>query len=419
MKENDADAHIISSLYDIAWILNIRGDDIRYVPVFLSYMIITDSSCLLFIQESQVTDEIKEYLLSINVSILPYESFFDYLKTSDSLKNIMLDERMVSYKTINSLPESANIINQPNPSNLLKAVKNPVEIENTRKAHLKDAVAMCKFMYWIKTNVSNGDTTITEMSASDYLEGLRREQEGFIELSFETICGFNAHGAIIHYAVDENTDIPIENNGLLLVDSGGHYLEGTTDITRTFALGQLSDEMKRDFTLVVRSNLNLANVRFLKGCSGLNLDVIARQPFWEAGKDFKHGTGHGVGHILNVHEGPNAFRWRMSAGRTECTALEEGMITTDEPGLYIEGEYGIRIENELLCRLGQKNEFGQFMYFENLTYVPIDLDAIEPELMTPTEKKYLNEYHREVYDKVSPFLNDEEREFLKEYTREI
>jgi len=256
---------------------------------------------------------------------------------------------------------------------------------------------------------------MTELSVSTYLAGLRARQEGFLDLSFETICGYGEHGAIVHYGVTPESDVPLQPQGLLLVDSGGHYLEGTTDITRTFALGPLTEEMKADYTRVCRANLNLANTRFLYGCTGKNLDIIAREPLWEAGLDYRHGTGHGVGYVLNVHEGPNAFRWRNPEG----AVLEEGMVTTDEPGLYIEGKYGIRLENELLCRKGEKNEYGQFLYFENLTYVPFDLDAVDPAQMTEVERRRLNRYHAEVHDVISPFLEGEELAWLKEATRAI
>jgi Xaa-Pro aminopeptidase len=272
-------------------------------------------------------------------------------------------------------------------------------------------------MYWLKTNI--GKIPMTEISVSDHLEELRAEQEGYIELSFDTICGYADHGAIVHYAATPETDKPLEAKGLLLVDSGGHYLEGTTDITRTFVLGPITDEEKADFTRVCRSNINLQAARFLHGCNGMNLDIIARTPFWEVNKDYKHGTGHGVGYILNVHEGPNAFRWQKTPGRDEGAVLEEGMVTTDEPGIYIEGKYGIRTESELITRKGEKNEFGQFMYFENMTYVPIDLDAIDPDQMTSVEKQRLNDYHAMVFEKIAPLLNEEEAAFLKKYTRAI
>ena len=258
-----------------------------------------------------------------------------------------------------------------------------------------------------------------EISAADYLAGIAAKQPGFLDLSFGTICGYGPHGAIIHYGATPETDVPLQPEGLLLVDSGRHYLEGTTDITRTIALGPVTAEMKADFTRVARANLNLMYARFLYGCSGMNLDILAREPFWEAGLDFKHGTGHGIGHVLNVHEGPNGFRWRRSPDRSEHAVLEEGMITSDEPGIYLEGKYGIRLENEILCRKGEKNEYGQFMYFENLTSVPFDLECIDPTQMDRSEIEKLNDFHAKVYEKVALYLEEEEAAWLKEATRAI
>jgi Xaa-Pro aminopeptidase len=300
---------------------------------------------------------------------------------------------------------------------MLKAVKNEIELKNTREAHLKDAVAVTKFMYWLKTNI--GKMEISEISASDYLEERRKEQEHYLDLSFDTISAYGPHGAMMHYSATKESNAVLKPEGFLLVDSGGHYLEGTTDITRTFALGALTDEEKQHFTAVCRSNMNLANAKFLYGCCGINLDILARGPLWDLGIDYRCGTGHGVGHILNVHEGPNGFRWKIVPERNDSGKLEEGMITTDEPGVYIEGKYGIRTENELICVKDEKNEYGQFMRFENITYVPIDLDAILPEEMSAKERRELNEYHQMVYEKVSPYLTDEEREWLKTYTRPI
>lgn len=413
MEEKGADVHLLSSLYDIAWILNVRGNDITYVPVVLSYLAITKEECIWFVQEEVVTDELSAYLKANNIITKPYNSFYEYVKVMDGNSTILMDKSVVNYRISNSIPEGVKVIDEADPSTLMKAQKNEVELNNTRNAHIKDAVAMCKFMYWLKTNV--GKMPMTEISASDYLETLRKDQGAF-DLSFDTICGYAEHGAIIHYGATPETDVEIKPEGLLLVDSGGQYFEGTTDITRTFAMGPVTQEMKSDFTRVLRSNLNLANARFLHGCSGINLDVLARQPLWEANLDYKHGTGHGVGHVLNVHEGPNGFHW----GRKGYAAtLEEGMITTDEPGIYIEGAYGIRLENELICRKGEKNEYGQFMYFENLTFVPFDLDVVDVSQMNETEKRYLNEYHKAVYEKIAPLLSAEEAEWLKKYTRTI
>ncbi|MBO5097637.1 MAG: aminopeptidase P family protein [Agathobacter sp.] len=414
MTEKGADIHLLTSLYDIAWLLNVRGNDISYVPVVLSYLALTKEECIWFVQEEVVTEEVAAYLTENHIIAKPYNDFYEYVKTINADATVLMNQSVVNYRICNSLPETVKIIDELDPSVFMKSKKNEVELENTRRAHLKDAVAMCKFMYWLKTNV--GKIPMTEISASDYLEGLRRQQEGCFDLSFDTICGYAAHGAIVHYAATPETDVEIKPEGLLLVDSGGQYLEGTTDITRTFAMGPVTQEMKTNFTRVLRSNMHLANARFLYGCSGVNLDVLARQPLWEANLDYKHGTGHGVGHILNVHEGPNGFHWGRKA---YVYPLEEGMITTDEPGIYIEGQYGIRLENELICRKGEKNEYGQFMYFEPITFVPMDLDAVDASQLNETEKKYLNDYHKAVYEKVAPFLSEEEAEWLKEYTRSI
>ncbi|MBQ8518820.1 MAG: aminopeptidase P family protein [Agathobacter sp.] len=413
MEEKGADVHLLTSLYDIAWILNVRGNDIHCVPVVLSYLALTKEECIWFVQEEVLTDELSAYLKANNIITRPYDSFYEYVKEISVDSTVLMNKSVVNYRICNSIPEGVKVIDEADPSNLMKSQKNEIELNNTRNAHIKDAVAMCKFMYWLKKNV--GKIAMTEISASDYLETLRKEQGAF-DLSFDTICGYAEHGAIIHYGATPETDVEIKPEGLLLVDSGGQYLEGTTDITRTFAVGPVTQEMKSDFTRVLRSNLNLANARFLHGCSGMNLDVLARQPLWEANLDYKHGTGHGVGHVLNVHEGPNGFHW----GRKGYAAtLEEGMITTDEPGIYMEGAYGIRLENELICRKGDKNEYGQFMYFENLTFVPFDLDAVDESQMNETEKRYLNEYHKAVYEKIAPLLTNEEAEWLKVYTRSI
>ena len=413
MEEKGADVHLVSSLYDIAWILNVRGNDITYVPVVLSYLAITKEECIWFVQEEIINDELSAYLKANNITTRPYDSFYEYVKEISTESTVLINKSVVNYRICNSIPEGVEIVDEKEPSVLMKSQKNEVELKNTRIAHIKDGVAVTKFMCWLKKNV--GKLPMTEISASDYLESLRKEQGAF-DLSFNTICGYAAHGAIIHYGATPETDVEIKPEGLLLVDSGGQYLEGTTDITRTFAVGPVTEQMKSDFTRVLRSNLNLANAKFLYGCSGMNLDILARQPLWEANLDYKHGTGHGVGHVLNVHEGPNGFHWGRKA---YTTALEEGMITTDEPGIYIEGAYGIRLENELVCRKGDKNEYGQFMYFETLTFVPFDLDAVDVNQMNETEKGYLNAYHAEVFEKISPYLTEEEKNWLKEYTRAI
>ena len=415
MAEKGADLHLLTSLYDIAWLLNVRGGDISYVPVVLSYLALSKDECLWFVQEEIVNPELRAYLDANAIETRPYDDFYAYVEQISADKTVLLDKTIVNFRACSAL--KAKTVDAQDPTVLMKSIKNPVEMENTRKAHLVDAVAMCKFMYWLKTNV--GKIPMTELSAGQYLDGLRAQQPGFLDLSFETICAYAYHGAIVHYAATEETSIDLKPEGLLLVDSGGHYLEGTTDITRTFALGPVTEEMKKDFTIVCKSMLNLMSAKFLYGCTGLNLDILARGPLWDRELDYKHGTGHGVGYVLNVHEGPNGFRWKTVPERVDGSRLEEGMVTTDEPGLYIEGSHGVRTENELLCRRGNKNEFGQFMYFENLTFVPIDLDAIDPALLNETDKQRLNDYHKAVYETVAPLLTAEEAAWLKEYTRAI
>lgn len=411
MKKKKADIHLMTSLCDIAWLLNVRGGDISYVPVPLSFLALTEEECIWFVQSGAVDEEVRDYVRKNHITVREYREFYEYVKKLEG-KTVLLDRGAVSCSICSSIPDSCRIMDEPDVAALMKAVKNKTEIDNIRKAHIKDAVAVCRFMYWLKTNA--GSIPMTELSAAEYLEGLRKEQEGFLEPSFETISAYKEHGAIVHYAPVPETDASVEGQGFLLVDSGGHYLEGTTDITRTFAVGAVTEEMKTDYTLVCAACLNLAATRFLYGCTGKNLDLAARAPFWEKGLDYKHGTGHGVGYLLSVHEGPNAFRWRKPEA-----VMEEGMVTTDEPGLYKEGKYGIRLENELLCRKGEKNEYGQFMYFENLTFVPYDLDAIAAEKLTDTERKRLNEYHAAVYSVVSPFLRGEELAWLKDATRKV
>lgn len=416
MEAEGANVHILTSLYDIAWLLNIRGGDIDYVPVVLSYLVVTEKECIWFLQEEIVDEKTAAYLKENQIATRPYDDIYSYVKELPSDACVLMNGSTVNYRITASLKPEITVVDKPNPTELMKAVKNPVEVDNTRKAHIKDGVAFTKFMYWLKTNI--GKIPMTEISASDYLEQCRRAQENFIDLSFDTICAYGPNAAMMHYAATPESDTELKPEGFLLVDSGGHYFEGTTDITRTMALGPVTDEMRLHFTAVCRSNLALANAKFLYGCTGLNLDILARGPLWDMGIDYKCGTGHGVGYILNVHEGPNGFRWRVVPERHDNGTLEEGMITTDEPGVYLEGKYGIRTENELVCHKAEKNEYGQFMCFENITYAPIDLDAIDPNELTGREKKMLNDYHALVYKTISPYMT-EENEWLKKYTRSI
>ncbi|MCX4319458.1 MAG: aminopeptidase P family protein [Lachnospiraceae bacterium] len=416
MEKEKADIHILTSLFDIAWLLNVRGGDIDYVPVVLSYLVLSKEECVWFLQQEILTEEQKSYLKDNGIVTKEYEEIYSYVPEIPGDKKALLHKSEVNYRIVNALKDTVEIIDKENPTELMKSVKNKTEAENTIKAHVKDGVAFTKFMYWLKNSI--GKEEITEISASDVLENFRRQQENFLDLSFDTISAYGANAAMMHYSATEETNALLKPEGFLLVDSGGHYLEGTTDITRTMALGPITEEMRLHFTTVLCSNLNLASARFLHGCTGRNLDILSRGPLWKLGIDYKCGTGHGVGHILNVHEGPNSFRWQKREGVPEAV-LEEGMITTDEPGVYIEGAYGIRTENELLCKKGVKNEYGQFMEFETITYAPIDLDAIDPNLMTEEQRAVLNEYHKKVYEVLSPYMTQEENKWLKEYTRAV
>ena len=415
MAKEEAQYHIISTLDDIAWILNVRGNDIPHVPVVLSFLVIGKEDAMWFVEENALSDAVKEMAAECGITIRPYEDVYAYAATIPENSTVLLDKRKVNYRITNALSETVHIVSKANPSQLMKAIKNEIELENTRKAHLLDGIAVTKFMYWLKKNV--GKIPMDEVSVSDYLQSLREQMEGYRDISFDTIAGYNANAAMMHYKAEPDTAAKLEPQGMLLVDSGGHYDTGTTDITRTFVLGPISDIQKKHFTMVVKSNLNLANVKFLYGCNGISLDVICREPIWKENLDYQCGTGHGVGYLLNVHEGPNSFRWQYRPGFDN--PFEAGMITTDEPGIYLQDQYGIRTENELICVKGEKNQYGQFMGFENITYVPIDLDGIDKQYLNAEDVKQLNDYHKMVYEKISPYMTPEENEWLKEYTREI
>ena len=415
MEKEEAQYHIISTLDDIAWILNVRGNDIPHVPVVLSFLVIGKEDAMWFVEENALSDAVKEMAAECGITIRPYEDVYAYAATIPENSTVLLDKRKVNYRITNALSETVHIVSKANPSQLMKSIKNEIELENTRKAHLLDGIAVTKCMYWLKKNV--GKIPMDEVSVSDYLQSLREQMEGYRDISFDTIAGYNANAAMMHYKAEPDTAAKLEPQGMLLVDSGGHYDTGTTDITRTFVLGPISDIQKKHFTMVVKSNLNLANVKFLYGCNGISLDVICREPIWKENLDYQCGTGHGVGYLLNVHEGPNSFRWQYRPGFDN--PFEAGMITTDEPGIYLQDQYGIRTENELICVKGEKNQYGQFMGFENITYVPIDLDGIDKQHLNAEDVKQLNDYHKMVYEKISPYMTPEENEWLKEYTREI
>ena len=417
MKEKNANVHVITTLDDIAWLFNIRGGAVKFNPVVLSYALITLDKVYLFVDKSKLNEEILNELSKENVEIKPYNDIYEFIKTLDKNDKILLDSTKINYAILNNIPSEVEKVDEFNPTMFMKAQKNPIELENIRNSHVKDGVAFTKFMYWLKNNV--GKIEISELSASKKLEDLRREQEGFIEPSFGTIAGYRDHAAMMHYSATKESDAKLEASDLFLIDSGGQYFDGTTDITRTIALGKINDELKKHFTAVARGMINLSMAKFLYGVRGYNLDILARRPMWNMGIDYKCGTGHGIGFLLNVHEAPNGFRWRIIPDRFDSAVLEEGMVTTNEPGIYVEGSHGIRTENELVVRKTEKNEYGQFMEFEVVTLAPIDLDAIDPEEMNKEEKAYLNWYHELVYNKVSPFLTEDEKAWLKEYTKAI
>nr|WP_303212941.1 aminopeptidase P family protein [uncultured Romboutsia sp.] len=417
MKEKKATTHILASLDDIAWLFNIRGRDVKSNPVVLSYAVISIDSVYLFIDKNKIGEDIRSELSKENVQIKGYEEVYEFIKNIDENEVVLIDTSKVNYAIYSNIPSNVQKIEERNPSILFKSIKNEIELKNIRNSHIKDGVAFTKFMYWLKNNI--GKIEITEISATQKLEEFRREQDKFIEPSFSTIAAYKDHAAMMHYSATEESNYKLEPRDLFLVDSGGQYFDGTTDITRTIALGPIPENVRKDFTNVVRGMIRLSKAKFLYGCRGYNLDILARGPLWEEGIDYKCGTGHGIGFVLNVHEGPNGFRWKVREDIDDTCILEEGMVTTNEPGVYVENSHGIRIENEIVVRKAEKNEYGQFMDFEVITFAPIDLDAIDESIILKDEKVYLNNYHKQVYDKISPYLNEEEKQWLKTYTREI
>ncbi|GAA0120909.1 MAG: aminopeptidase P family protein [Clostridium argentinense] len=414
MKKIGSDYFILSSLDDIAWLFNIRGRDIDKNPVVISYAVIEENKAHLFVNLSKVSKEIVKELSRDNIEVKPYEEIKNFIKSISENKVVTYDPAKTNVMILDSMKSSITKIEEANITTKLKAVKNKIEIENTRKAEIRDCVAMVKFIKWLKESVGRGKK-ITEISADNKLTSLRAENELFIEPSFNTIAAYKEHAAMMHYSATPETDYELKPEGLFLIDSGGQYYDGTTDITRTIVLGPLTEEEKRDFTLVARGNIGLSKAKFLVGTAGCNLDILARKPLWDAGLDYKCGTGHGVGYLLNVHEGPHGI-----SRVTNSTKLEVGMNVTNEPGVYKEGKHGIRLENMLFVTEDEITEYGgEFLKFETITFCPFDLDGIIPEMMTEDEREWLNNYHKETYEKLSPYLNDEEKAFLKYETRSI
>lgn len=398
MKEAGADIHIIASLDDTCWLLNVRGDDIEFFPLLLSYSIVTMDSVELYVDERKLNDQILAEFAKNNVHIHPYNDIYEDVKKLDPSLTAMIDPMKMNYALFKNIP--CKTVEAANPEILMKAMKNPVELENIKEAHIKDGIAITKFMYWVKTRFDK--EKITELSAADKLTSLRAAQDGYIRDSFEPLCAFADHAAMMHYSPSPESDVELKEGAFFLNDTGGGYYQGSTDITRTFVLGSVDQQMKKYFTAVVRAMMRLSRARFLYGCYGYNLDILARGPIWDLDLDFQCGTGHGVGYLGNVHEPPTGFRWYIVPSKNEHHQLEEGMVITDEPGIYEDGQFGIRIENEFIVRKGVQNKYGQFMYFETITFAPIDLDGIDPEEMSKDEREWLNNYHKDVYEKIGP-----------------
>ncbi|WP_238906321.1 aminopeptidase P family protein [Clostridium sp. YIM B02506] len=407
-----ANYYLLTSLDDIAWLLNIRGNDVPNNPVVISNVLVGEDKCYLFVDASKVTHDIRLELENDVIEIKGYNEIHQILNQLTIDDSVIFDANKTSISMYNSINSDAAKLEEPNITTALKAIKNEVEIENLRNCQVSDGLAMVKFIKWLKESVSS--EKITEISAQEMLEAFRRQQDLFVEPSFDTIAGYKDHAAMMHYKATKETQYTLKDEGFFLVDSGGQYFNGTTDTTRTIVLGKLTEEEKRDFTLVLKGHIALSSVKFLEGATGSSLDVLARQPIWEYGLDYKCGTGHGVGFFLNVHEGPQGFRKEPNSVK-----LEKGMVITNEPGIYKEGKHGVRTENIMLVVEEEKTEFGQFMSFEAITYCPIDLDGIDKDMLTDKEKQWLNDYHKMVYKRLSPYLDEGHKSWLKKETREI
>lgn len=410
LRQRHADGMLISALDDIAWTLNLRGTDVHCVPVFVSYLLISSQQVSLYVDSAKINDEVKAYLTENGISLYPYNKVAEGLERYSEY-NILLDGDETSYflwKTV----KCQEIIAGNSPVPAMKAQKNDREIAGFRQAMLRDGVAMVKFLRWLKPAVEAGGQT--EISIDRKLTSLRAEQHLFRDISFDTIAGYQAHGAIVHYEATPETDVALKPEGLILIDSGAQYQDGTTDITRTIALGPVTEEMKHVYTLVLKGHIQLELAKFPDGASGTQLDALARECMWREGYNYLHGTGHGVGSYLSVHEGPHQIRMEWKP-----TPLRAGMTVTDEPGLYLSGKFGVRIENTLLIKDYQTTEFGKFLQMESLTLCPIDLTPVDFSMLQPEEIEWLDTYHRDVFEKLSPYLGGEDLEWLREATRPV
>ena len=422
MKEAGAKTHFLSKLDDIMWLTNLRADDVECNPVALSYCLVTEDCFYLFLQKKALTPEVEAYAGKNGILLEDYHSVVDFLRTFHPDSDILYDQKNISYTLYRLLQDAAkragvSLIDQMNPTTLLKAVKNETELKNIREVYRRDSAVLTRFIYWLKQNV--GKQEITEYSAAMKLDHMRSEIPGFVELSFPTISAYGANAAMMHYEATKDKTATLKPEGMLLVDSGATYMGGTTDVTRTIVLGPISEEIKKHYTLSVMSMLRLANLIFLQGSNGVTLDLAAREPMWKNHMDYKCGTGHGIGYMLNVHEGPQRIAWRSAQGSVAAEIMD-GMIVSDEPGVYKEGSHGIRIENILEVQKDLENSDGQFLKFGMLTYAPIDLEAIDPQYMQQEDIDHLNAYHQAVYDKVEPLIEEPEiKEWLKQATRAV
>ena len=410
LQAHHADGLLITALDEIAWTLNLRGKDVHCNPVFVSYLLISQDSVTFFVNGEKLPDDVRNYLLDEAVSVEPYEAVLDKVKGYKG-RRLLMDPTSVNYNLVTAVDKTKRILGV-SPIPMMKAVKNKTEQDGFRAAMLCDGIAMVKFLAWLKPAVEAGGQT--EITLDEHLTALRAEQPLFKGISFDTIVGYEAHGAIVHYEATPETDIPVKPYGLVLIDSGAQYQDGTTDITRTIALGSLTEEQRRVYTLVLKGHIQLDMCRFPDGACGSQIDAIARESMWREGYNYMHGTGHGVGSYLNVHEGPHQIRmeWRPAP-------LHAGMTVTDEPGLYLEGKFGVRIENTLLIVPAETTPFGNFLKFETLTLAPIDTTPIIQDMLTPEELTWLNNYHHRVYETLSPYLEKNEKKWLEEATRPL
>lgn len=410
IERNGAESLLVASLDTIAWIFNIRGNDVKCNPVAVSYAYISPKETVLFINPKKLTAETAGYLKAEGVTIAEYDKVFDYVSKLNT--SVSLDAGKVTFKLYNTIPSECRIVDTLSPADMMKSIKNETELEGFRNAMERDGVALVRFLMWLEKAVPEGN--VTEIMIPAKLVEYRSKQLNFVGESFDTISGYGPNGAIVHYHVTESSSLPVKPEGFLLVDSGAQYFDGTTDITRTIAVGPLTGQMKKDYTMVLKGHIDLATVIYPQGTRGSQLDILARKALWNEGLNYLHGTGHGIGHFLNVHEGPQSIRMNENP-----TTLQPGMVTSNEPGIYRAGKYGIRIENLIRTRHETTTEFGDFYSFETLTLCPIDTTPIVKEMLTEEEITWFNEYHKFVYDRLSPLLTEGEKQWLKEKTHEI